>query len=255
MRGFSGNDGDPVMNFKGIEKALVQLIKILLYFATVLIMIYLICSIYNWIISWFFNEFKIKDKFMYLFGDMDIKHQIALPFFVGIIGSFSTSLIMLLKGQTDVKITLFNGSLEILNWIVAVITACLLGGIAGVGAVNILNSDGSVTEVLVIALVAGLSGITYLKGIALMSGTEENEIFKARVDEVIDNGQVLLTYGEIPNNEILDSWEDFIQTWVEYYVDQFKNDNPTHTNEEFHAYLIELEELIDRIWKGDEVDG
>lgn len=57
-----------------------------------------------------------------------------------------------------------------------------LGGVAGIGAVNILNSDGNTNEVIVLALVAGLSSISYLKGIALVD-TKEEDVFLALKEE------------------------------------------------------------------------
>lgn len=240
-------------NENKIKTLLINIVMMFLYILIALLLVFILCNLYNWIYDWMINEFKIKAKFLYLFGGINIKNQLALPFFIGIIGSFSTALILLLKGQTNVKIGLFKGSFESLNWCLAVLASCILGGIAGVGAVNILNSDGTVTEVLVISLVAGLSGVTYLKGIALMNGTEEDEIFKAR-EELVDTGRDFLETGMIPDNEILKIWEEYINTWINYHVKMYKQDNPSCTDEQLNAYIIGLEDEIEKIWKGDELD-
>lgn len=242
-------------DFVGMKNLAQNIFKTLFWICGSLILFYIISRLYNNIIEWLLNDFKIKDKIIYLFGDMDISRQLAMPFVIGFIGSSATSLIMLLKGHTNVKIKIFNGYFISLNWVTAFLISSFIGGIAGVGAVNILNSDGSATEVLVIALVAGLSGVSYLKGIALVNGTEEDGIFTKAQEEAVDNGENLIEQGAIEDNEYADSWEDFIDTWVRYKVTKFENDNPEYTEQDYNAYINEIEHEINEIWRGDNDDN
>lgn len=241
-------------DFMGMKHLAQNIFKIIFWICGSLILFYIISRLYNNIIEWLLYDFKIKDKVIYLFGDMDISRQLAMPFVIGFIGSSAASMIMLLKGHTNVKIKIFNGYLISLNWVMAFLISSFIGGIAGVGAVNILNSDGSTTEVLVIALVAGLSGVSYLKGIALVNVMEEDGVFTKVQEEAVDNGEHLIEQGAIEDNEYADSWEDFIDTFVRYKVTKFENDNSGYTEQDYHAYIDEIEHEINEIWRGDNDD-
>lgn len=238
-------------NISDFRKSIRDIFIILLWVFGSIILFYIISIFSHYIVGDLIKKLRIQDIIIFLFNQIDISRQLAMPFVFGIIGSSATSLIMLLKGHTDVKLKVFKGKLRRLNWIITVLISSFIGGIAGIGAVNILNSDGSPTEVLVIALVAGLSGVSYLKGIALVNGTEENGIFTKIQEETVDNGTNLIALGAIQGNEYADSWEEFIDTWVNYKVSTFINDNPEHTDEDFSDFISDIENQIYEIWKGD----
>lgn len=91
-------------------------------------------------------------------------------------------LISIVRGKTQLKFKFFKDKdynvkrrYYLYEWSCLLIFTLFLGGVAGIGAVNILNSDGDTNEVIVLALVAGLSSISYLKGIALVDTKEEDE--------------------------------------------------------------------------------
>lgn len=231
-----------------------DIFKTTIWISLSLLLIFISTQLYNNIIEWLENDFELRSKIDYLFGELDMARQLAMPFFVGFIGSLATSMIMLLKGKVKVKIDLFSGSFRSFNWILAAIISSLIGGIAGIGAVNILNSDGSPTEVLVIALIAGLSGVSYLKGIALVNGTEENDIFIEKIEETIDSGELLIAQGAVELNEYADSWEEFIDTWIKHELTKYTAENPEHTDDEYNAYVDYISGKVNEIWKGDVED-
>lgn len=161
-----------------------RIIKFLFFLSVFLLFFYIILWLLKLIFSFDYSFFLpfiffIKVKFLYLFSGSTIQKQILLPFFIGMIGSLSTMLISFIKGKTELNFHIFKDSKhKYFEWFLLISFTMFLGGVAGVGAVNILNSDGKTTEVIVLSLVAGLSGISYLKGIALVDMTEENDILK-----------------------------------------------------------------------------
>lgn len=53
-----------------------------------------------------------------------------------------------------------------------------IGAVAGIAAVNLLNPSGSVSQVMILSLIAGLSGISYLKRNALVGSEHEESLLE-----------------------------------------------------------------------------
>ncbi|WP_335871505.1 hypothetical protein [Bacillus sp. 2205SS5-2] len=76
-----------------------------------------------------------------------------------------------------------------------------LGGISGFVAVNLLNPNGDFSVKAPLAILAGISPMSFLKGQAISDGEEEDHVFKEQYD-VIDN------YSNLFEEEI-DVFDDF----------------------------------------------
>lgn len=88
--------------------------------------------------------------------------QLFIPGFSGVVGGYSTVVISSFKDKYIQHNNVFSKFMSI-------------GFIAGVVAVNLLNPSGTVSQVMVLGLLAGLSGFSYLERSALVQTDSEKE--------------------------------------------------------------------------------
>lgn len=98
-------------------------------------------------------------------GSFNMKTQLSIPILFGGIGGYSYSII-----ESTLPRHIKNKHRHIRK------TFSFAGSIAGVAAVNLLNPSANVSQSLVLSLIAGLSGISYLKRIALVDSKLEDDL-------------------------------------------------------------------------------
>lgn len=92
----------------------------------------------------------------------NIMTQFFIPGFAGLVGGYSTVIMASLKDKYIQHNHVFSKFMSI-------------GFIAGIAAVNLLNPSGTVSQVMVLGLLAGLSGFSYLERSALVQTDTENK--------------------------------------------------------------------------------
>lgn len=92
----------------------------------------------------------------------NIMKQLFIPGFAGMAGGFSTVIISSLDTKYIQHNHVFSKFMSI-------------GFIAGVAAVNLLNPSGTVSQVMILGLLAGLSGFSYLERSALVQAESEKK--------------------------------------------------------------------------------
>jgi uncharacterized membrane protein len=101
--------------------------------------------------------------------DFNFLYQLFVPGISGGIGGLILVLIMSMEDD-------YQGNL--IDWIK--VKFAIIGTIAGIAAVNLLNPSGSFSQVMILSLLAGLSGISYLKRNALVEGLHEDSLLIAK---------------------------------------------------------------------------
>jgi hypothetical protein len=101
-----------------------------------------------------------------------------------------------------------------------------IGAIAGFAAVALLNPQGDKSQVSVLALLAGLSGISYLSRNALVDGKDEAEMFNKRKSKSDEDFDVYKEYsGSESVFEDLDGYFDLDNLDEDVKGDGDDNDN------------------------------
>lgn len=124
---------------------------------------YLIIGLFILVI--FGGESEYIDRFKQLTNQTDgfnIMTQFFIPGFSGLVGGYSTVIMASLKDKYIQHNHVFSKFMSI-------------GFIAGIAAVNLLNPSGTVSQVMILGLLAGLSGFSYLERSALVQTDTENE--------------------------------------------------------------------------------
>lgn len=97
--------------------------------------------------------------------DFRIEQQLYLPMFFGSIGGYCFIIIQTLTRLSSTK-THKNARIKF----------TFIGAIAGIASVNLLNPTGNVSQIIILALIAGLSGVSYLSRNSLVDSKIEGEI-------------------------------------------------------------------------------
>lgn len=139
---------------------------------------------------YFIEDFK---KILVYFDGFDMMNQLLIPLVFGALGGYCYIIIdsVSSKYRQDIKHIKKKFS--------------FVGSIAGVTAVNLLNPSGSVSQVMILALIAGLSGFSYLKRNALVDSRHEDSIMKGLKAE----------REHLPNEEIDTESEEYTSTLEE----------------------------------------
>lgn len=136
------------------------------------------------------------NKFLTYFDGFNMMNQFLIPLFFGALGGYCYVII------DSVKDTYRQGIKHIKK------KFSFIGAIAGVTAVNLLNPSGSLSQVMILALIAGLSGFSYLKRNALVDSHREdsimNELKADRKDLTTEEVVVSPSKEESPNKKIED---------------------------------------------------
>lgn len=175
-----------------------------------------------------------------LLKELNIINQIEVPFIFGIIGALCFLLI-----------TVFKQGPRILNFgtwystILMFLSFLALGGVAGIAAVNILNSNATTTEALVLGIIAGLSGMVYLERISLMDNIGQENVFLNAIKKEQDFSQELKEDLNARKGK-----DDAINEWFDYRELFFEEQNPEASEEEIGAFFDKLELEAKQIWGG-----
>lgn len=116
---------------------------------------------------------------------MNVVMDVLFPVMVGAIGSVAT--ILWAEIKTGKK----------MPWHIYFKYLCL-GSISGFVAVNLLNPNGISSEKIPLAILAGLSPISYLKSQSIADGSAEDKSLSERLEEVKRLGD----YGEMFEEEL-----------------------------------------------------
>lgn len=109
----------------------------------------------------FYKEFLL---FFNCCNHFNMLRQIIIPLSFGAIGGYSYVIMSSLTSTYNTGIPHARKKFT------------FIGSIAGIAAVNLLNPSGSVSQVMILSLIAGLSGISYLKRNALVDSQHEDSI-------------------------------------------------------------------------------
>ncbi|MEK4715941.1 hypothetical protein [Sporosarcina sp. FSL K6-5500] len=101
--------------------------------------------------------------------DFNFLYQLFVPGVSGAVGGLILVIIMSMENE-------YQGTR--IRWIKS--KFAIIGVIAGIAAVNLLNPSGSFSQVMILSLLAGLSGISYLKRNALVEGFHEDNLLIAK---------------------------------------------------------------------------
>ncbi|KOS61428.1 hypothetical protein FJQ98_16735 [Lysinibacillus agricola] len=138
----------------------------------------------------FIDEFN---SFLTYFKGFNMMNQFLIPSLFGALGGYCYIIIDGVKGgyRQDIKHIKKKFS--------------FVGSVAGITAVNLLNPSGTVSQVMILGLIAGLSGFSYLKRNALVDSHREDSIMedlksdsKVLSTEEVDS---LSSKGESPNEK------------------------------------------------------
>lgn len=124
---------------------------------------YIVIGFFILVIFW--GESEYIDRLKKLTNQKDgfnIMTQFFIPGFSGLVGGYSTVIMASLKDKYIQHNHVFSKFMSI-------------GFIAGIAAVNLLNPSGTVSQVMILGLLAGLSGFSYLERSALVQTDTENE--------------------------------------------------------------------------------
>lgn len=184
---------------------------------------------------------------MWVYEDFNFLQQLIVPGFTGAIGGLA---VVVMASLNDDK-----GLLKFKSIYTVYIKFALLGIIAGIAAVNLLNPQGNISQVLVLGLIAGLSGVSYLKRTALVDDIHEklaldiiskNIEDKAKnsgiadlVDLVAEKGKVLF---EAELEEMDEDYE--LQVYINDKIDEWVMENPDASNEEYDDQILKLLEDV-----------
>lgn len=108
----------------------------------------------------------------YFENDFGLLNQVIVPLFSGAIACWIRLVIAIMldeEGDDDTA----KHVLKKYSWVYM-----LIGALAGIVAVNLLNPKGSFAQVLTISVLAGLSGITYLLRSSMVDSIFEDKILK-----------------------------------------------------------------------------
>lgn len=142
-----------------------------------------------------------------------------------------------------------------------------LGAIAGIAAVNLLNPEGTVSQVMVLGLVAGLSAYSYLKRTALVDNAEENKVFQRFKANAIDDAEKFIESADViedfdelddltevsdledteeieDSSSILKEKETKLQRYIDRKMNEFVESNPHYDDEEFFDFYYEIIEAV-----------
>ena len=142
------------------------------------------------IVKLFFYEDLIT--FISCCGNFDVLRQLIIPLVFGAIGGYSYVIMSSLTSTYNKEVPHARKKFT------------FIGSIAGIAAVNLLNPSGSVSQVLILSLIAGLSGISYLKRNALVDSQHEDNILdKEKLKRPSLNSEQNEQQNKSPINETL----------------------------------------------------
>lgn len=179
---------------------------------------------------------------MLVYEDFRLLEQLIIPGLSGMIGGLA---LVVMASLNDSK-----GFLRVIKIYRIYIKFALLGIIAGIAAVNLLNPQGNLSQVLVLGLIAGLSGVSYLKRTALVDDIQEKLVFdvikrnaEAKGESVglsdltVEDLQEIFPYEEVEENE---DEENEFDMYIDDKMDEWLKKHPDATNEEYDTYLFSL---------------
>lgn len=179
---------------------------------------------------------------MLVYEDFRLLEQLIIPGLSGMIGGLA---LVVMASLNDSK-----GFLRVIKIYRIYIKFALLGIIAGIAAVNLLNPQGNLSQVLVLGLIAGLSGVSYLKRTALVDDIQEKLVFdvikrnaEAKGESVglsdltVEDLQEIFPYEEIEEDE--DEEEEF-DMYIDDKMDEWLKEHPEATDGEYDTYLFTL---------------
>lgn len=188
-----------------------------------------------------------RDLFMLEFDGFRLLQQLYIPALTGGIGGLSLMVMASLSNYGEFSL---KDSYRIY------IKLALLGGIAGIAAVNLLNPDGNISQVMVLGLIAGLSGFSYLKRNSLVDSIHEDSVLKGikdatskEVEEFFDEDQMkveneeVIYQEELEDDVELDSYEprwNEVEEYIKKRMDEWEELYPDGTFEEYESYYEEV---------------
>lgn len=173
-----------------------------------------------------------------------ILEQLIIPGFTGAIGGLA--LVVMASLNDD------EGFLSVKNIYMVYIKFALLGVIAGIAAVNLLNPQGDISQVLVLGLIAGLSGVSYLKRTALVDDIQEKLVFdviKRNAEAKAESaGFADLTQEDADSLftddlDEMDEDEEF-HAYINDQMDEWTKENPNATDGEYDVKLFSLLDAV-----------
>lgn len=170
--------------------------------------------------------------------------QLIIPGFTGAIGGLA--LVIMASLNDD------DGFLSVKNIYMVYIKFALLGVIAGIAAVNLLNPQGDISQVLVLGLIAGLSGVSYLKRTALVDDIQEKLVFdviKRKAEARAESAgftDLTLEDDELLFIEDSDEMDEEFFAYINDRMDEWEEENPDADPEE---YDTELSSLLDAVFE------
>lgn len=197
---------------------------------------------------------------MWEFQDFKILEQLLIPAISGGIGGLAVVVMASLNENFEKVEPSF------LEKVGVCIKFLFLGGIAGIAAVNLLNPNGNISQVMVLGLIAGLSAYSYLERTALIDNIHKDVVFKkfkkklvGNVEELVKKAEKEVARTRLNENDpdlndgitegievILKAKDDEIKDHVNNGMEEFTRKNPTATEDEIYEYYINLiQELND----------
>lgn len=188
-----------------------------------------------------------RDFVMWEYGGFKLFEQLLIPIVSGGIGGLALVVMASLN---------YNGVLITKKIWNIYAKFAFLGSIAGVAAVNLLNPNGDISQVMVLGLVAGLSGFSYLKRTALVDSIQEDLVFKSIKEDAVDTAEEFVGSSTESDMEIAEGMdsdnEDTIfemkgsklKRYVDKKLAEWIEENPDAEEEEFIDYYNELIEEV-----------
>lgn len=164
--------------------------------------------------------------------------QLIIPGFTGAVGGLA--LVIMASLNDD------EGFLSVKNIYMVYIKFALLGVVAGIAAVNLLNPQGDISQVLVLGLIAGLSGVSYLKRTALVDDIQEKLAFdvikrnvevkakKAGFTEITIKDAIPMFPDDIDEEE---DGDEELDMYINDKMDEWAIENPNATDDEYDTQL------------------
>ncbi|MEK6190575.1 MAG: hypothetical protein N2A99_06260 [Carnobacterium alterfunditum] len=166
-------------------------------------------------------------EYFYVIDNFNIFTQLVVPGISGLLGGIALVIMATMKDG----FTKFLG----FYWKFG-----FLGVLAGIAAVNLLNPDGDISQVMVLGLIAGLSGVSYLKRTALVDNIHEEIIFGVALN------QGKKSIFENQNDQVdVDIEDAATREYIDKRVSEWVQKHPDCTEEELEAYIQSLVESFE----------
>lgn len=164
----------------------------------------------------------------------DVFNQLLIPGVSGLIGGLALVIIASLGDKYRVFTLRILASFY---WKFGVI-----GAIAGIAAVNLLNPSGDISQVMILGLIAGLSGVTYLKRTALVDDVNEQLIFAAALnlaEESVFTDSVDQQVSVFVENNIEEDKKRY-QEYMDKEIEKWLAENPNGTQDELDEFIEKM---------------